>query len=48
MRISRKKFRALLEIFVSGPIRRYSLINVSTYDFKTFGPVPLGLNGTVR
>ena len=26
-------------------VRRYSLnINVYTYDFKTFGPVPLGLN----
>ena len=34
-----------LKIFVSRPIRRYSLINVSTYDFKTFEPVPLpGLN----
>ena len=27
-----------------SPVRRYTLINVYTYDFKTFGPVPLGLN----
>ena len=27
-----------------SPVRRYSLINVYTYDFKTFGPVPVGLN----
>ena len=27
-----------------SPVRRYSLINEYTYDFKTLGPVPLGLN----
>ena len=27
-----------------SPVRRNSLINVYIYDFKTFGPVPLGLN----
>ena len=25
-------------------VKRYSLISVYTYDLKTFGPVPLGLN----
>ena len=27
-----------------SPVRTYILINVYTYDFKTLGPVPLGLN----
>ena len=31
-----------------SPVRTYSLINVYTYDFKTFGPVPLGLKRSFK
>ena len=31
-----------------SPVRRYSLINVYTYDFKTFGPVPLCFNSSSK
>ena len=41
VRIVKCRCRNLTKI---SPVRRYSLINVYTYDFKTFGPVPLGLN----
>ena len=41
-----RRLNAAVAIILSkiSPVKRYSLINVYTYDFKTFGLVPLGLN----